>query len=132
MFFLLGFLPFGGALLVRLRYQRPISWLIYGALSLIHFLLTWLVYSFDLASAGLVVGSIIGFLGPDLWLGLRNFVHQSRVIHRILGILLMVILYCYMGFVLTFLLSTLFLLLVIAGLLIIIRPILPTRFFQHR
>lgn len=79
MFFLVFLLPFGGALAARLRPSRWQVWAGCGLAGLAAFLAAWLGGWLSPGQAAIVAvgSSAFGFLGPELWEGLRGAVRNG-------------------------------------------------------
>lgn len=76
---LLGLLPFAGALASRLAYHRWEAWVSWVATSLIAFLVIWLAWLPASQTFGIIAGaSVLGFIAPELWEALRAFLRRPR------------------------------------------------------
>jgi hypothetical protein len=99
-FWWLGFVPFGGALAVRLHYEkqnRPQQldlrmWAIYGGCALVALALWGIALgSFEGALGRVLAASVVGFLGPELWRSCRSFVAHPKVFGVILTLSLIIV-----------------------------------------
>lgn len=74
--FLIFLLPLGGALVVRFFYHNWRAWLVWGITSLVVLFASWLGNFLPISQTVvlIIIVSLLGFVGPEIWLGTRQAV----------------------------------------------------------
>ncbi|MFH0805724.1 MAG: hypothetical protein V1901_02510 [Patescibacteria group bacterium] len=74
--YLIFLFPFGVALMVRLEYKNFQVWISLGIMYFFYLFLNWIfeIYPFKKMIVSLTVALSLGFIAPEIWKGLKNFI----------------------------------------------------------